>query len=598
MFNIEEELKKLPNKPGVYVMRDKNDTIIYVGKAISLKNRVRQYFRKNNKTARIEKMVSLIDHFEYIVVDNEAEALILECNLIKKNRPKFNVLLKDDKTYPYIKIDIKSDYPGVFITRRVINDGSKYFGPYANPGAAKEMIDFIKQKYKIRQCRTLKNRERPCLNYHINRCLAPCMGYVTPQEYKKQIDEIIDLLEGKTEKIIKELEKQMQEASVKLEFEKAAELRDRIQSIKRVSEKQKVSNISENNIDVIGIAKSDIQICIEIFFVRGSKMIGREHYFYTDLKDMEDKEILSGFIKQYYLDNPNIPNKIMIRDEIEDKETIEKWLSTILGKKVEIKTPKKGEKLRFVEMAEMNSKVTLENKEKDKSEILLELKDVLSLDKLPRKIETYDISNISGEYMVAGMCVMQDGVIKKNLSRRFKIKTVYNQDDPKCMEEVITRRLKHSIENPKGGFGILPDVIFADGGITQIRATKKAIQKYDLNIPVFGMVKNDKHQTRALMDENRKELKISPRLMNLITNFQDTVHDTAITYHRKLRDKDITKSELDEIEGIGKVKKQALLRKFGSVEKIKQASIEELINVKGINRELADKIKNKETPTI
>lgn len=598
MFNIEEELKKLPNKPGVYVMRDKNDTIIYVGKAISLKNRVRQYFRKNNKTARIEKMVSLIDHFEYIVVDNEAEALILECNLIKKNRPKFNVLLKDDKTYPYIKIDIKSDYPGVFITRRVINDGSKYFGPYANPGAAKETVDFIKQKYKIRQCRTLKNRERPCLNYHINRCLAPCMGYVTPQEYKKQIDEIIDLLEGKTEKIIKELEKQMQEASVKLEFEKAAELRDRIQSIKRVSEKQKVSNISENNIDVIGIAKSDIQICIEIFFVRGSKMIGREHYFYTDLKDMEDKEILSGFIKQYYLDNPNIPNKIMIRDEIEDKETIEKWLSTILGKKVEIKTPKKGEKLRFVEMAEMNSKVTLENKEKDKSEILLELKDVLSLDKLPRKIETYDISNISGEYMVAGMCVMQDGVIKKNLSRRFKIKTVYNQDDPKCMEEVITRRLKHSIENPKGGFGILPDVIFVDGGITQIRATKKAIQKYDLNIPVFGMVKNDKHQTRALMDENRKELKISPRLMNLITNFQDTVHDTAITYHRKIRDKDITKSELDEIEGIGKVKKQALLRKFGSVEKIKQASIEELINVKGINRELADKIKNKETPTI
>lgn len=592
MFNIEEELKKLPNKPGVYVMRDKNDTIIYVGKAISLKNRVRQYFRKNNKTARIEKMVSLIDHFEYIVVDNEAEALILECNLIKKNRPKFNVLLKDDKTYPYIKIDVKSDYPGVFITRRVINDGSKYFGPYANPGAAKEMIDFIKQKYKIRQCRTLKNRERPCLNYHINRCLAPCMGYVTPQEYKKQIDEIIDLLEGKTEKIIKELENQMQEASIKLEFEKAAELRDRIQSIERVSEKQKVSNISENNIDVIGIAKSDIQICIEIFFVRESKMVGREHYFYTDLKDMEDKEILSGFIKQYYLDNPNIPNKIMIRDEIEDKETIEKWLSTILEKKVEIKTPKKGEKLRFVEMAEMNSKVTLENKEKDKSEILLELKDVLSLDKLPRKIETYDISNISGEYMVAGMCVMQDGVIKKNLSRRFKIKTVYNQDDPRCMEEVITRRLKHSIENSKGGFGILPDVIFADGGITQIRATKKAIQKYDLNIPVFGMVKNDKHQTRALMDENRKELKISPRLMNLITNFQDTVHDTAITYHRKLRDKAITKSELDEIDGIGKVKKQALLKAFGSVEKIKQASIEDLINVKGINEELAKKIKN------
>ncbi len=591
MFNIEEELKKLPNKPGVYVMRDKDDTIIYVGKAISLKNRVRQYFRKTDKTARIEKMVSLIDHFEYIVVDNEAEALILECNLIKKNRPKFNVLLKDDKTYPYIKIDLKSDYPGVFLTRRVVNDGSKYFGPYANPGAAKEMIDFIKQKYKIRQCRNLKERTRPCLNYHINRCLAPCMGNVSKEEYMNQIYEIIDLLEGKTDKIIRELENQMNEASKKMEFEKAASLRDRIQAIERVSEKQKVSNISENNIDVIGIAKSELQICIEIFFVRGSKMIGREHYFYTDLKDMEDKEILSGFIKQYYLDNPNIPNKIMVREEIEDKQAIEQWLSTILGKKVEIKSPKRGEKLRFVEMAEMNSKVTLENKEKDKSEILLELKEVLKLDKLPRKIETYDISNIAGEYTVAGMCVMQDGAIKKNLSRRFKIKTVYGQDDPKCMEEVITRRLKHSIENPKGGFGELPDVIFADGGITQIRATKAAIEKYNLNIPVFGMVKNDKHQTRALMDENRNELKISQNLMNLITRFQDTVHDTAITYHRMLRDKAITKSELDDINGIGKVKKRELLKKFGSVEIIRQASIEELMEVKGITKDIAKNIK-------
>lgn len=591
MFNIEEELKKLPSKPGVYVMRDKDDNIIYVGKAVSLKNRVRQYFRKTNKTERIKKMVSLIDHFEYIVVDNEAEALILECNLIKKNRPKFNVLLKDDKTYPYIKIDMKSDFPGVFITRRVINDGSKYFGPYANPGSAKEMIDFIKGRYKIRQCRVLKERTRPCLNYHIGRCLAPCVGNVSKEEYGKQIKEIIDLLDGKIDKIIKELKLDMEEASKKMDYEKAAILRDRIIAIERVSEKQKVSNISENSIDVIGIAKSELQVCIEIFFVRGSKMIGREHYFYQDLKDMDDKEILSGFIKQYYLDNPNIPSKIMIREEIEDKNAIEGWLSTSLGKKVEIKTPKKGEKLRFVEMAENNAKVTLENKEKDKSEILLELKDVLRMDKLPRKIETYDISNISGEYMVAGMCVMQDGVIKKNLSRRFKIKTVYGQDDPKCMEEVITRRLKHSIENPKGGFGELPDAIFADGGITQIRAVKKAIAKYDLDIPVFGMVKNDKHQTRALMDESRQELEISQKLMNLITNFQDTVHDTAITYHRKLRDKEITKSELDNIEGIGEVKKKALLKEFGSVERIKNASIEELTKVKGITKKLAKKIK-------
>ena len=591
MFNIEEELKKLPGKPGVYVMRDKNDTIIYVGKAVSLKNRVRQYFRKTNKTERIKKMVSLIDHFEYIVVDNEAEALILECNLIKKNRPKFNVLLKDDKTYPYIKIDVKSDFPGVFITRRLTNDGAKYFGPYANPGSAKEMIDFIKQRYKIRQCRTLKPRTRPCLNYHIGRCLAPCMGYVTKEEYKEQINEIIDLLDGKTEKIIKELTEQMQIASQKMDYEKAANLRDRIQAIERISTKQKVSNISENNIDVIGIAKSELQVCVEIFFVRGSKMIGREHYFYPDLKDMDNKEILSGFVKQYYMDNPNIPNKIMMREEIEDKDSVEQWLSTILGKKVEIKTPKKGEKLRFVEMAENNAKVTLENKEKDKSEILLEIKEVCKLDKLPRKIETYDISNISGEYMVAGMCVLKDGAIKKNLSRRFKIKTVYEQDDPKCMEEVITRRLKHSIENPKGGFGELPDAIFADGGITQIRATKRAIEKYNLNIPVFGMVKNDKHQTRALMDENRNELEISQNLMNLITRFQDTVHDTAITYHRKLRDKSITKSKLDDIPGIGEVKKKELLKHFGSVKKIREATIEELLQVKGINENIAKELK-------
>ena len=335
------------------------------------------------------------------MVDNEAEALILECNLIKKNRPKFNVLLKDDKTYPYIKIDLKNDFPGVFITRRVVNDGSKYFGPYANPGSAKEMVDFIKSKYKIRQCKNLKERTRPCLNYHIGRCMAPCMGYVSKEEYRKQIDEIIDLLEGKTDKIIKELKQKMNKASEKQDYEKAADLRDRINAIERVSEKQKVSNISENSIDVIGIAKSELQVCVEIFFVRGSKMIGREHYFYQDLKDMEDKEILSGFIKQYYLDNPNIPSKIMIREEIEDKEAVENWLSTTLGKKVEIKTPKKGEKLRFVEMAENNAKVTLENKEKDKSEILLELKEVLGMDKLPRKIETYDISNISGTNMVA-----------------------------------------------------------------------------------------------------------------------------------------------------------------------------------------------------
>ena len=591
MFQIEEELKKLPNKPGVYIMHDKDDNIIYVGKAISLKKRVTQYFRKNNKTARIERMVSLIDHFEYIVTDNEAEALILECNLIKKNSPKFNVLLKDDKTYPYIKVDVKSDFPNVIITRKILNDGAKYFGPYANSGAAKEMVDFIKQKFQIRQCKNFKSNTRACLNYHIKRCLAPCMGYVSKEDYRKQIDQILMLLEGKTEPIIKQIEKEIAQASEKMEYEKAAMLRDKKIAIENVSEKQKVSNISENNIDVLGMAKNELLCCIEIFFVRGSKMIGREHYFFNNVNEMEENEIMTDFVKQYYLQKQELPNRIMLKQEIEDKQTIEQILTQKAGRKVELKTPQKGEKLRFVEMAEKNSKITLENKLKEKNNILQELKEILQLEALPRKIEMYDISNISGEFMVAGMCVAQDGVIKRNLSRRFKIKTVLSQDDPKCMEEVVTRRLKHSIENPEGGFGKLPDVILADGGITQIRAIRRAIDSYQLSISIFGLVKNDKHKTRALINEQRKEIPISENIKNFVTNFQEEVHKTAIEYHRKLRDKQITKSELDEIPGIGEKKKQKLLQKFKTINEIKKATIEELTEVKGITKPLAEKIK-------
>ena len=566
-------------------MKDKNDNIIYVGKAISLKNRVRQYFRKNNKTTRIEKMVSLIDHFEYIVVGSEDEALILECNLIKKNRPKFNVLLKDDKTYPYIRIDVKSKYPTVFMTRRILNDGAKYFGPYPSVGSAKEMISFIKEKFQIRQCKNFKYRDRACLNYHIKKCLAPCMEYVSSEEYKKQIEQIVMLLDGKIDKIKKDLLAEMNEASEKQEYEKAAAIRDRMIAIERVTEKQKVSNVSENNIDVIGLYKNDISVCIEIFFVRGSKMIGREHYFFDELKDMDEKDILSGFIKQYYYDNPNIPNKIMLREEIDDKLAVEKWLEEKAGKKVELKNPQKGEKLKFVEMAELNSV-------KDKTEILTEFVDVLGLEKLPRKIESFDISNISGSFIVAGMCVAIDGKINRSKSRRFKIKNTIGQDDPKCMQEVVTRRLKHSLIEPSNtGFGTLPDLILADGGITQIRAIKNAVNYYNLNIPVYGMVKDDNHRTRALIDEDRKEYEISEKLMNFITNFQDEVHKTAIEYHRKVRDKEITKSALDGINGIGTAKKKELLKKFGSVKKIKEATIEELTEVKGINEKLAREIK-------
>ena len=591
MFDIKEELKKLPDKPGVYIMKDKDDNILYVGKAVVLKNRVRQYFRKNNKTARIEKMVSLIDHFEYIVTDNEAEALILECNLIKKNMPKFNVLLKDDKTYPYIKIDVKSDFPNVFITRRFQNDGAKYFGPYANAGAAKEMVGFIKDRFQIRQCKNFKSNQRSCLNYHIKKCLAPCVGYVSKEEYRKQIDQIIMLLEGKTKEIIKQIEDEILELSSKQEYEKAAILRDKKIAIERISEKQKVSNINEKAIDVIGIAKNELSICIEIFFVRNSKMIGREHYFFENSNQLTEKETLSEFIKQYYINKIDLPTKIMLPQEIDDIDLIEKLLSDKAERKVEFKIPQKGEKLRFIEMANNNAKITLENKTKEKEDIVLKLKETLNLDNLPRKIECFDISNIAGEYMVAGMCVAKDGVINKNMARRFKIKTVFSQDDPKCMEEVVTRRIKHSIDNPKGAFGTLPDVIFADGGITQIRAIEKAIKKYNIEIPVFGMVKDDKHSTKKLIDKNRNEIKIDDKIFNFITNLQDEVHRIAISYNRKLRDKDTTKSKLDNIKGIGEKKKQELLKKFGSIEAIKKADIKEISAIKGITEDLARKIK-------
>ena len=661
-FNIEKELKKLPQKPGVYIMHDKDDKIIYVGKAISLKRRVTSYFRKTKKTQRILNMVALIDHFEYIVCDNEAEALVLECNLIKKNMPKFNVLLKDDKTYPYIKINVKAKFPDVYITRRVLNDGARYFGPYPNSGAAKEMVEFIKTRFKIRQCKSFKYKDRACLNYYIKKCSGPCMGYISEEDYRKRINQIISILDGNVKDVEKELKNEMELASQKMEYEKAALLRDELYAVQAISQRQKVANISDNDIDVIGFAKNNEKICVEVFYIRNSKMIGRDNFFLNGLNDEADSELTEEFIERFYSDKDILPNKIMCRNDFEDREIFEQYLTKKAGRNVEIKVPKIGEKVRLVEMAENNAKITLENKEKSHKNVIVELKDTLGLSRLPRKIESFDISNISGTYMVAGMCVMIDGQIRKNLSRRFKIKTVIGQDDPKSMEEVVTRRLRHSInlmgeleqrnateskdnqnanssvinENshnlsednsvddegikdnllnridwdrvrklPKEilqkydgsrGFGRLPDLILADGGITQIRATKAAIRNIEneigttLNIAVYGMVKNDKHQTRALMDENRNEMEISEDLFNLITNFQNEVHNTAIGYHKMLRDKSMVKSELDNISGIGNVKKIELLKKFGSVENIAKASVDEIASVKGINKELAEKI--------
>lgn len=614
MFDIEEELKKLPSMPGVYIMHDKNDKIIYVGKAISLKNRVTSYFRKTNKTKRIENMVKLIDHFEYIVVDNEQEALILECNLIKKNMPKFNVLLKDDKTYPYIKVNIKDIYPDVYITRRIINDGARYFGPYASATAAKETVEFIKDKFRIRRCKKFRYNDRACLDYYIKKCSGPCMNYISAEDYQDGIKQIISILDGNVNHVITELKNKMCDASAEMEYEKAARYRDELLAVENMAQRQKVSNISDNDIDVIGIGRIDDSdnVCVQIFYIRNSKMEGRDNFFLKDMVDESDEEIISDFVKQYYNGRTFFPNKIMIRNDFDDRKSVEVWLTEMAGRKVVIKIPQKGEKAKLVEMAENNARITLDNREKANKNLLLELKQRLCLDSLPRKIESYDISNISGQYMVSAMCVMIDGVIKKNLSRKFRIKTVYGQDDPKSMMETVVRRLHHSInlsnrsdllDNIKDkyfmdkGFGRLPDLILADGGITQIKAIKLAIESVEreinqkLDIAVFGMVKNDKHQTRALIDEDRNEFEVSEQLFNLITVFQDTVHDTAIGYHKFLRDQSMKRSSLDDIEGVGEVKKRLLLKKFGSVNKIKEASIDELMEVDGIYEDLAYRLK-------
>ena len=614
MFDIEEELKKLPSMPGVYIMHDKNDKIIYVGKAISLKNRVTSYFRKTNKTKRIENMVKLIDHFDYIVVDNEQEALILECNLIKKNMPKFNVLLKDDKTYPYIKVNIKDIYPDVYITRRIINDGARYFGPYASATAAKETVEFIKDKFRIRRCKKFRYNDRACLDYYIKKCSGPCMNYISAEDYQDGIKQIISILDGNVNHVITELKNKMCDASAEMEYEKAARYRDELLAVENMAQRQKVSNISDNDIDVIGIGRIDDSdnVCVQIFYIRNSKMEGRDNFFLKDMVDESDEEIISDFVKQYYNGRTFFPNKIMIRNDFDDRESVEVWLTEMAGRKIVIKIPQKGEKAKLVEMAENNARITLDNREKANKNLLLELKQRLCLDSLPRKIESYDISNISGQYMVSAMCVMIDGVIKKNLSRKFRIKTVYGQDDPKSMMETVVRRLHHSInlsnrsdllDNIKDkyfmdkGFGRLPDLILADGGITQIKAIKLAIESVEreinqkLDIAVFGMVKNDKHQTRALIDEDRNEFEVSEQLFNLITVFQDTVHDTAIGYHKFLRDQSMKRSSLDDIEGVGEVKKRLLLKKFGSVNKIKEASIDELMEVDGIYEDLAYRLK-------
>lgn len=600
MFNIPEELKKLPDKPGVYIMKDKDDNIIYVGKAVVLKNRVRQYFQKNNKSARIEKMVSLIDHFEYIVVDSEMEALVLECNLIKLHRPKYNVLLKDDKMYPYIKITVNEDFPTVRITRKKLNDLAKYYGPYTNAFAVKETVEFLNKTFKLKQCRKIFTKlETPCLNYHIKRCVGVCNGNISKEEYANIIKQVMMFLDGKVDTILKMIDEEMKKASKELNFEKAAELRDEKISIENLMTRQKVDNFTENDIDVIGIAKSLDKASLEVFHIRGSKMIGGENFIFKDVDDLSDETLITNFIKQYYNES-NVPSKIMFKNELEEGELLREFLIKISGKQnIEFKIPKKGEKMRFIEMAEKNAMIGLKNKTDtiENEGLLVDLMNLLELKELPKRIESFDISNISGTDIVAGMVVFENAKPKRSDYRRIKIKTVDGQNDVACMRETLMRRLKYLLPNQteeKNPYGPRPNLILMDGGITQVRVAKNVVREYGLDIPVYGLVKNDKHRTRTIVNEEGKEYEVkSSEIFNLITYIQDEVHETAIEYHRKLRNKRMKKSELDEIEGIGDARKQALLKRFKSIENIKKASVAELCLVDGINEKIAEKILEK-----
>lgn len=595
---IKEDLKKLPERPGVYIMKDKNDNILYVGKAVILKNRVRQYFQKTNKTERIKKMVSQIDHFEYIVVDSEMEALILECNLIKLHRPKYNVLLKDDKMYPYIKITLNEDYPTVRITRKKFNDGAKYFGPYTNAFAVKETVEFLNKTFKLKHCRKIfkdGKYETPCLNYHIKRCMGICQGNVSKEEYMKVINQVIDVLDGKSEVLIKQIDADMQKASSELNFEKAAELRDKKISLENLMQKQKMDSFSENNIDVIGIVKYLDKASIEVFNIRNSRMIGGENFILKDVEEFSESDLIFDFMKQYYNDG-NVPDKIMFRYEFPDMELARNLLMKIGNKKnIEFKIPKRGEKVKLIDMAEKNAKISMQNKTDsiENEGLLVELMNLLHLKELPKRIESFDISNISGTDTVAGIVVFENAKPKKSDYRRLKIKTVEGQNDIGCMREVLMRRLKYCKEDfdGKSPYSSSPNLILMDGGISQVRVAKNVVREYGLTIPVFGMVKDGKHRTRTIVDENGKEYEIkSNELFNLVTFLQDEVHNTAIEYHRKLRQNRVRESELDKIDGIGEKKKKALLQRFKSVRKIKEASVEELCMVDGINEELAQRI--------
>ena len=614
MFDFEDEIKRLPIDSGVYLMRNNKNEIIYVGKAKNLKNRVRQYFRKNsNHTPKVLAMVSQVTSFEYIITDSEREALALECNLIKKYKPKYNILLKDDKQYPYIKVSINEPYPRVTMVRKIADDGAKYYGPYMGKGTVKNTLDIIRRLFKPPTCKRKFPQDikkgRPCLNYHINNCFAPCTGNVSKEEYRKVFFEICRFLDGKYNDLVSELTKDMKEASEKMQYEKAAVCRDKINSINEVTNKQKITNTKNmHNADVIAVASENSIAYIEVFFIRHGNVLGREHYRIENTNDANGSEMITDFVKQFYSDCDFIPDEIITEFETEDTDVLSEWLRALKGKKVTITNPKRGEKAKLVSLVRINAEKALSNhklnmlKEKEKSGVLELLKDILSLEKKPVRIEAYDISNISGVDTVAAMTVFEYGRPAKRKYRQFKIRTVEGADDYASMCETIYRRFRHGMEEMEkvenGEMNIreakflpMPDLILLDGGKGHLNVITELMELMDNDTPVFGMVKNDKHKTRGLIGRDG-EVELNPQspVFRLIMQIQDEVHNTAISYFRKLHGK--IDSELDKIPGIGEKRRLALLTKYGNIDKIKEAEISELAELDSMDIKSAENVYN------
>ena len=612
-FNVSEELKKLPHEPGVYIMRDADDTIMYVGKAKDLHQRVRSYFRKIvGRGPYIDKMVSLIDRFEYIVTDSEMEALVLENNLIKENSPKYNTMLKDDKTYPYIKITLGEEYPRVVISRRMTKDKSKYFGPYQGPASVKDVIDLVNKLFKLRTCRKQLPQDigtgRACLNYHMGQCMSPCEGRITHEEYDIRVRNAIDFLNGDYKDAMKNLEKRMLEHSEKMEFEEAAKIRDLFAAVKRISDRQKLSTYDEEEQDIVAVACDDSDAVIQVFFVRGGKMVGRDHYHMTNVSGIASSEILLDFVKQFYGGTPFIPSKIILSEEVEEVQLLEEWLTAKRGAKTKIVIPKIGQKEKLVELASKNAlllltqdKDELKRREAKTIAAVHDLEQLLDIPNLNR-LEAFDISNISGFLNVGSMVVFERGVAKKNDYRKFRMKTVEGPNDYACMKEVLTRRFVHGMEEKSelkekdidesfGSFSRFPDLIMMDGGRGQVNIALEVLDELGLQIPVCGMVKDNHHNTRGLYFNN-VEIPIDTHSegFKLITRIQDEAHRFAIEFHRSLRSKSQTHSVLDDIPGVGEARRRAIMRAFRSIDEVRKASVEELSSINEIPINVAEAI--------